>query len=291
MYTVSCGAFLMLQTENTQGQIVHEDINPDLLLNFEGDALHLEINGFGDYEFLFERFTRDFFYNSYFDGRHKDYIAVFGDLSFSDVFASIGVGSLYFAGYGFTASSYSPIVLNNGEEVSAEMNFNRKANFAVRSYLSAEELVRTAGNWYPEEFNKYMGFRFGDATGCVHYGWLRCSVLDGGNKMIIKDFAYESECDAAILAGNTTTSINNENKSGRNNVIVYYNNCNIYININSNLKPFKMQLYDMLGHSVYNKTTTEDVVNLPSDIPTGVYLVQIVSGNNRFEQKLVVTNL
>ena len=280
-------AVSFLSSDNTlSSQVVYHDINPDKVLNFMGDHLYLNVDETYESEFYFFQYSRNGFYNPYFFGRHREQIAVFGKF-YLDKSAALLVGSLYLSGYGFTASSYSPLVLYFGDEIDSLNNFKRQPTIALHSSSSGGEIVRTAGNWYPEEKNKYMGFRL--KTDCAQYGWIRCSVLDSGKYLILKDYAIETQCDLPILAGSTVSYVDIDETANTLDASVSSFQKSIYCIINHEDMNAELFIYSIRGEKILTQKLTSEKTAIDfSKYASGIYVVEIRNDDKKFVKKVLV---
>ncbi|MBK7035135.1 MAG: hypothetical protein IPH42_02020 [Bacteroidetes bacterium] len=92
---------------------------------------------------------------------------------------------------------------------------------------------------------------------CYHYGWIRLDVKDSGRELVIKDFAYETECDHPIVAGDTISYVDVEDENKLDAVVYSFENT-IYINV-SELQKLEIDIYDLTGRLIYSKIMTDRI--------------------------------
>ena len=124
----------------------------------------------------------------------------------------------------------------------------------------------------------------------MHYGWVRCSVIDTANVLIIFDYAYETKCETGILAGDTIGDTSGVSISELNifNATIYSFNNTIYINI-PNYQNTQITVYDINGNKIYNKILEGNsaVINM-ENFAAGIYVVSVKQGENVVTKKVNV---
>ena len=144
----------------------------------------------------------------------------------------------------------------------------------------------TGGNWYPEVLDHYLGLRFKDGDNETHYGWIRCDVKDEGRTLVIKDYAYETEPDYPIRTGDTVSYVGIEEINTLN-ANIYSFNQTIYINLSEQINnDIEIHIYDLSGKEIYNATTLRQNNEILINESIGIYLVEIISGEEKYSKKL-----
>ncbi|GLB48595.1 hypothetical protein [Neptunitalea lumnitzerae] len=87
--------------------------------------------------------------------------------------------------------------LDNGDVISYRQKTWLKGTDGI--LLNSASCYSGFSNWCGVE-DKYVGLRF-KIDGNVHYGWARLDVSLSGAKWVIKDYAYNTEPNASIRAG------------------------------------------------------------------------------------------
>ncbi len=176
-------------------------------------------------------------------------------------------------------------LMNSGSSVNSGLSWQSSYGWAAvelngsTSYMGSFSL--DIGRWFAED-DGYAGVRF-LIGGDVHYGWMRFDVSANGDTITLKDYAYHSQSDSSITAGQMTTSI--EDNKGLN-VLITGVVDQISIRVPSIQGTAEFELQDMSGKLVYNTTLKEEVSQLRVNQPTGVYIAR-VSYADRFYTKKV----
>ena len=193
-YSAMAGAFILLN-ENADGQIIYHDIDPDTIIQMDGEIYYLDMDLDGAYNF---RFWRGTYYNSFTEYEGTSYVKSIG-LNGNGLLNNLA-GDMIWTGFCDSCSStfYEPFAMNKGLEVSSDLAFYNGSvmAFIFDNYYSGGG----AGDWSPDTEDKYLGVSIELAGGDLHYGWIRCSVIDD-YVLILKDYAYNSIPDEPLLTG------------------------------------------------------------------------------------------
>ena len=264
-------------------QAVYVDIDPDTILSIStfSEDFRIELN------------------NEFFE----DYILVVGagtyyaDWCECNVLGSaINIGGseskVVFTSYQFTSDQYLVSALEPGVLIGESLNF--KDNDTKMAYRIIPDwsiyYVFDGGAWFPEAIDKYVGIRFEDSLDCMHYGWIRCSVEDGGSKLTIKDYAFETKCDVAIVAGDTIGDTTSIGISEINNLdaFVYSFGKEIFIH-NSTGENISITIYDNSGRQIMKTETIDNFAIVPMQKEmSGIYLVQLQCGEKKYLRKVEI---
>lgn len=148
------------------------------------------------------------------------------------------------------------------------------------------EFFNSGGHWYPEVTDHYLVVKFIDADENFHYGWIRCSVIDSGEVLIIKDYAYEAEPDEKIYAGDTANYVGVDelntlvaNVYSFNNTVFIYLGNEIYYKVD-------IHIYDLLGKEIYFNSTNKKYNAIELNEAKGIYIIQLISGEKEISKKL-----
>ncbi len=280
-------------------QVAYSDIDPDIVLDSDFDDAGIDMDSSGVYDFAFtnQSFTVE------------DW--TLGTLLFQKILAGpyvienaiAGTSGYIFTGSG-TVYRFYPYALEDSIPVNNDLSFQNWGfqRMAFRTSIIESATDIEGGNWYPEVLDHYLGVRFIDTAGCNHYGWIRCDVKDEGRTLIIKDYAYETLCDSAIIAGDVgdTTTIDTIDSIDTtivdvfnlqmNDIFIYSFGSKIYIHfLNEITEPAQVTVYDVTGKEVYKgyisqKTNTIELY----EPPKGVYAVNIISNKGRYSKKVFV---
>ncbi len=224
-YTGAAGAFIALgSASEAKAQAVYTDVNPDeVLYPVSFDIYDIDFNNDAISEFSIETF---YIFSSY------SYTTYSGSIFYNTF-------SYYSAGitkadnnFGILGTSWEASALANGDIVNNSGDFLTNSTFWNLGY----------NNWgnFPGAGDKYIGVHFTIGTD-VHYGWILVNMVFGSYSITVKGFAYESQPEVGIMAGDI--------------VGVYMNLTGV-----SNLQP-----------------TSADVEYWPSKTGTAYYVVQLAT--------------
>ena len=288
-YSLLSGAFILMH-QAAAGQVVYTDIDPDIEIEFDGQSAGIDIdnNGTIDFAFLKSSWSYDF-WNSYSSTlRLRRKIWAGPELETNQI---AGDYFTHGAGYG---TSYHPYALTNGSPINEALSFQ---NWGLQTMAGAHIKLETfddwnfdGGHWIFDEEPQFLGVKFIGQDECMHYGWVRCSVIDTANVLIIFDYAYETKCETGILAGDTIGDTSGVSISELNifNATIYSFNNNIYINI-PNYQNTQITVYDISGNKIYNKILEGNsaVINM-ENFAAGIYVVSVKQGENVVRKKVNV---
>ncbi|MBP9190843.1 MAG: T9SS type A sorting domain-containing protein [Chitinophagales bacterium] len=282
LYSSMATAYIASGSE-VGAQAVYVDIEPDTVLSLPpNEAYILELNEEGLIDFAFQKFVN---YSAYADWCEcYQYI--------SEIALSGTESIVVFTSYQFTSDQYLVSAILPGVMINGSLNF--KDIGAKMAYRIIPDwsiyYVFDGGDWFPEAIDKYVGIRFEDSLDCMHYGWIRCSVEDGGSKLTIKDYAFETKCDVAIVAGDTigdTTSIG-ISEINKLDAFVYSFGKEIFIHNNTG-ENISIIIYDISGRQITTTETTDNLVIIPMQKEvSGIYLVQLQNGEKKYIRKVEI---
>ncbi len=287
-YSVFAASFLFTQND-ARTEVIYGDIIPDTLINVDWESFDLDLNEDGISDFRFLKRSLSF----------TD--ATYGGDSFTNrfsaqylgpvIFGNLVAGSLHvvFPSYGgFTV--YLPYALAQGvliDQNSLEFQTAGVQTLAYRFRGDNSTYYPHGGHWYPEVFDHYLGLYFKDTVDCYHYGWVRLDIKDSGREIVIKDFAYETECDQPILAGDTISYIDvvDENKL---NAVVYSFDNTIYVKVSELSDDLQISVADITGKEIYSNSFHVPSSSFVIDQPSGIYIVSIFSDEKRYSKKVYI---
>lgn len=193
-YSAMAGAFVLLN-ENAGAQIIYHDIDPDTILSVDDDIYYLDMDMDG--EFNFYLYKQSFSAITEYGIATAVTIGIVGYSANDDIAARYGLTSLNST---HTTSFFAPYAFYEGELINNALEFHGGSDMAhlQDSYAAGGGW----GYWFPDTEDKYLGVRFKGVDEEIHYGWIRCSVVDD-YVLIIKDYAYNSTPDAPVYAGAT----------------------------------------------------------------------------------------
>jgi hypothetical protein len=100
---------------------------------------------------------------------------------------------------------FCPSVLNDDDLIGPGANFWAVVNTfsmgtLIRYFKDEQPPNNFVGQWNNLN-DRYMGLKFGDSNGDLHYGWIRLDVSKSPASITVKDYAYEVQNAVAIKAG------------------------------------------------------------------------------------------
>lgn len=302
-YSIMAGSFLFAKNDLV-AEIIYTDIVPDIVLENDDDLdLDIDLNGINDFRFFLDsgRFAVwGGFYSSYSFSSILSSVQNIRALCFDNnamvtqYFTSTSKGTIYFF------ASLDPLTSNvmiNEDAFNlidaGQIHIARKQRtVSATSYEPLGDWVYS--NWSnPWNYNllhgedRYAGIQFYDENDCLHYGWIRCAVVDSSEQLVIKDFAYETFCDWGIETGVTSgghITISENNLSGAN---IYCNSTNIIIDLAQLNENTSLHIYDISGKLIY----TGNIETLHTQIPlnqNGNYVVVINQQGKKLVKKVVM---
>ncbi len=282
----SCAFILMHQV--VSGQVIYTDVEPDLELNFDGDVQFLDIDNNGSIDFGFLKTSFSYSYFSTFSAEYRlnSRRAIWAGAYFSD--RSLA-GGYYTDGYG-TINLYSPYKLNSDSVISSELSF-QSAPFQLMALVTKrldipDDWAFDNGKWHGITVNKYLGIRFDNGDGCKHYGWVRCTIEEDLSKLIIHDYAYESNCDVPIAAGDTISYVDIHTLPNTKSISIYSFENQIHIQLMSS-QYATVNIYDITGNKILFKTLAgnSETINMKY-FAAGIYVVSVKQGENVVTKKV-----
>ncbi len=268
-------SFLFVSSK-VYSQAVYTDIDPDIVLDEDFDALGVDMDNNGGFDFAFIKFSyttsdsvldyqkiEKMFCGAY--GNSANMIAGTHPFRYYPYAISSGVmidNELLFYGYGYQRMAYQ-----------------RFSSFAGHSTVI---LMHYGGKWYPEKLDHYLGVKFEGEDDCIHFGWIRCSVEDSGRVLTVKDYAFESKCDVGIIAGDvigdTTVNIEENNSLIAS---VYSFNKILYIHLTSFATDTEVYLYNQIGQLIFSSEINNQFSEIPLEFANGVYIYEIRESGHR----------
>lgn len=287
-YTSLASAFLTVHT-GIDAQVIYTDSDPDIILDsdFELAGVDMDNNGTIDFAFLNVSYTSQ--------GATWNYSLI------QKIWAgAYGTSANQIAGTSstFIIHKYYPYALDFGDSIDNELSFQNAGyqRMAYRIFITYQtwegdtlENSAVGGHWYPEILDHYLGVHFVDEDHNYHYGWIRCDVKDEGRTLVIKDYAYESEYDIGIVAGDVgdTTTVSVEEIKSLNASIYNFNNL-IFINLDVLINGAYIYIYDLSGKLIYSDEITDQFNQIKLNEPKGVYVVKLIAGENNLFKKIYI---
>ncbi|MCA6363390.1 MAG: T9SS type A sorting domain-containing protein [Bacteroidetes bacterium] len=257
-YSLTAGS--LTAAAAAQGQIVHTDVMPDMVID-SAAVYALDVNNDATPEFAMYALT------------NTDSAGTYG-YSILEAYQPVTnavLGNLFQGVYPF------PTALNAGDSIRPGATDWIDASVNGGFQYLAVVLPQPGpmyGNW-PGISDKYLGVRFA-AGSQTHYGWARISVSADGGTITLKEYAYNTTPGAGITAGQTTLVGVAEQTAGVPNVHVY--DRTLFVNLPAETPTGGMlQVFSASGQIVRAESITDPAMRISlGDLATGVYMVQII---------------
>lgn len=286
-YSAFAVCFLLLQTESS-AEAVYSDVIPDTLIDFDWETFGIDMNNDGVVDFGFLKRSFSFYLTTY----SSEYITS----HFSAIFAGPQVFGNLIAGTrkvispsygGFTL--YYPYALEEETIIDVNLEFQSTGDqlLAFRYRGEDSSYLKHGGRWYPEDLDHYLGVYFKDTANCYHYGWIRCDVKNEGRELVIKDYAYETECDHPIVAGDTISYVDVEDENKLDAVVYSFENT-IYINVSELPEKLEIDIYDLTGRLIYSEIMKDRIFSINLNQPTGYYIINLSSDSKKYSKKIFI---
>ncbi len=264
------------------GQI-YTDINPDVVLNTNGDSLAIDFNGDAIVDVtlaMFEgTFSGSFAYGT-------------GSVSYTGTYVGAGaeVGSGANAGWMSTTSGALANVAA-GAAIGAAGSFSSSgaALGVVQGTYLGPPFATSYGPYSNGNFlgatDAYIGIQF-DASGAAHYGWVRVDMSAEGDILTIKDYAFQPIPGADIIAGDMgTVGISELNNFAS---IVSTNN-NVVISLLNGTNSADATITSVSGQQVFSQSINSDREEIElKDFASGIYMVNVRSEKGIVSKKVYV---
>ncbi|MBK7442717.1 MAG: T9SS type A sorting domain-containing protein [Chitinophagales bacterium] len=283
-YSLFAASFLLIKND-IGAEVIYGDIIPDTLINEEWETYTIDLNydGVSDFRFL----KRSFWFMPTSSSTSHFNAIYAGPLVFGNLIA--GNPHVIFPSYG-GSTVYHPYALAEGAIIDQNSLDFQNAGYQELAYRFLGENSTywpNGGHWYPEVVDRYLGVYFKDTANCYHYGWIRLDVKDFGRELVIKDFAYETECNHPIVAGDTISYVDVAEENKLDAVIYSYGNT-IYVTLNEQYNDVQLSVADITGKEIYSNQITEKFTDIPLNEPKGIYIVTIISGKNKYSKKVII---
>jgi len=265
-YTAVAGA--VLATGAVNGQIVYQDVNPDVIVTKATAPYQLDLNSDANPDLVFGVVD--------FQGSGTTSYPGLGTFTFTYAgsYAAVqpGVGAAVLGAVGGSYSTFLVSALDNGNAIGAAANFGTdQAELATVGAFNVPAFAFTypfeSGEWVGAT-DKFLGVRFTNA-GNMHYGWVRMDVAADASSITIKDYAYNSQMGSAINAGQT---LNLGNIAVDNKVTIRPMLDKAIVNVTPDLVGGTVSIVDITGKEVKSVLITDiDTTIEFNGIDTGIY--------------------
>jgi len=291
-YSLLSAAFITCKQNDLLADVVYTDVEPDVVLDENNESCILDIDNNGSIDFAL--LNRTFNIGGYWTSGSIYYIPFqqFERLLFSVYNGNNVAGKSI--NYGTPSSELFraiPYAISAGDIIFEAMSFqnNDQQLLALRTFISIiGEFYYYGGDWYPEQFDHYLGIHFKDTEEITHYGWIRCDVKDEGRTLVIKEYAYETEPDYPIVAGDTTHYVDINNIQNSIDASVYGFGRDIYI-LTETFQNTEVVIYDLYGKQIISEVLQSKSESISmTNYPAGIYLVTLLNDGKRFDKKVFI---
>ena len=268
-YSAVAGALIATSAVNAQAVIV--DVNPDVVLDSLSTPYDLDFNNDSNPELTFavQYLTGEGSQS----GIQFTYAGVAGAVVLNTGVTLLGATS---------SSSFTPTVLNTGDEISAAGNFAGSSTnpLAVNALVNAGlagTFPITQGAFLDQNY-KYLGAKFTVGAN-THYGWVQLSIPASAETITIHSYGFNQTPDASVLAGEGGNPAGLENVAVEDKVSFFNTLNSSRINVTPDLIGGEINLVSMSGQIVKTvKITDIETVITYDGVDTGIYSV-----NAKFE--------
>ena len=185
--------------------------------------------------------------------------------------------------WGSSTSLGLPFALNTGDTISYNLPswINQSANVlgADIEFYS----IGTFGHFLGKD--KFLGVKFygPQETGI---GWIRCEVDSQSNHITFKDYAYSTDTESPILAGQMfpTHVVDIQKPSGS----FTYNKHQLNVTL-KNLKNAELVVTNVLGDELIHQKVQEgeNIISLP-ELTAGIYFIKLINGGVIYKSKFIL---
>lgn len=284
----TCMAIAFLSYQSVQSEVVYTHIDPDLILNDDDETtgIDMDLNGSMDFTFLKNIGT----YETDWGSALKYFTALWcrPQIMENEIAGSyFTVGSAAYSSY----LTFRPYALPENFDVDVMLSFQNDGYqlMAFRVFNEAGNLIRYGGHWWPEKTEEFIGVHFLDENDDYHYGWIRVTVADSAETLIIHDYAYERTPELGIITGDMDgTAIDDKTLSELININCDGKVINIFCQPSQNKGYTLFNLYDLSGKKLFTKTLINGANQIEPNFPTGTYLVICTLDGKVYTKKIIL---
>src|ERR1043165_2037242 len=168
-------------------------------------------------------------------------------------------------------------VLFNGS-LPAKLNLNDSITAGSGTWQAADYDALNSvgtGNWQTNATDKYLGFRFQNATG-YNYGWLRMSVASGASSFTVKEYGYNTQVGKLVKAGQISTTGVGNSLAGENIQLELSGRKMSLLNATGSVG-YPVLISDMSGRVVRQLQMYADRAVALDGLSTGNYIVHVAA--------------
>lgn len=270
-YSAVSIAFVALNHERSNAQIIYHDVNPDIDIT-KGHPAFLDLNNDGKNDFKF-------FYTETGMSRYSsttNYASSYWvkSLGKNQVLAKINGANREPAGLVAGAKIDSNELWGSA---SGEPMYYRRGSFT-----SHQSRAWQGGEW-DVPGDRYLGIRLKMNDG-YHYGWIRLTTGE-----TIRDYAYQNSPNVSILAGDSLQIVSGIDATNPLQVIVFADDRSIHVNLPKELFGSEVLLFDEMGilRETVLQSNSENIFE-SSNLSRGIYFVRIRQGGHIWTRKIVI---
>ena len=285
-YSLFASTFLFVK--EAYNEVMYIDVDPDIVFEFT-DAIGIDMDNNGTYDFAFLKYSHSYIIIT---SVSSESVTILRDQVWAGPYYienRIACPWLTFSG----SPAYLPYALSEGILIDDDLSFQNYGYQLLAVRIDARNSTTTqylsgTGNWWPESIDHYLGVSFIDESSNYHYGWIRCSVIDSIESFVIKDYAYETQENYPIVAGDTSTYVNTSDLKNNLNAIVYSFNKNLYINLSQAIEP-SLCIYDLNGKIVLqDKINSQNKMISLKSLSTGIYIIELRDDKKLYRTKIAI---
>jgi hypothetical protein len=280
----SIAAVILLQND-IAADVIYTDIE-DITIDVSFESYNLDMDFNGELDFWFFKYSGTYIWSSgsgWTELRRLNLIVI-DPLSTANQVAGNSFSTIY------SYYKYWPYAISAGYLINSNLNFHTYG-FTMASRIDPLPVgggVFHAGYWWPSAEDHYLGVQFIDSDSNYHYGWIRCSVLDSAEVLIIKDFAYETAIEHPIVAGDTVSYVGINNLENLIGATVYSFGKDIYI-LTETFQNTELIISDINGKQIINDLLQNNNESISlSQYPAGIYFVTLLNDEKRFDKKVFI---
>ncbi len=258
-YTAFAAAFLSGSNKDSYAQIVYTDPT-DIILDQNGSLpLDLDNDGSVDFQFLA--------YND--SGTEAASILITGNPANSIMYGPcVCTGPSY---------CYPARVLGDGMVIKKNHNYFWYGNsfgcfICANNYTSCNDL-------WGGKHHKFIGVRFVGNPGnnnAKHYGWIRVSVALDCKSITVHDWAYNTQINKSIAAGQTLKTA--QENPLQDELSVFAVDHKLYIQNNYQRKALAIEVYNSVGQLLVRENESDNDMVIPlNNVTTGICIVKVQS--------------
>ena len=269
----AAAALVIIGGNVLKGQIVYSDINPDTIISISNSFYSLDLENDGNIDFVFE-VTQS-------STTTPNYSLLIKRVAVSPYQTGFAVAATTSGPYNY------PIALNLNSGIGPNLTWNTATNQSVASVWFTNGSSPSYFGNFLGAVDKFMAFKFLQ-NGFTHYGWARVDVTSFADTMVIKDFAFNSNANGGLLTGDQTgTAVNDLQKLP---AYIFCNDNNLTIDLNHEfVGNTQLIISNPEGQVVLSKPLSQSKTQiLLNDLPSSVYLIQLICSNDIIGIKKIV---